>query len=271
MATQTPSTLGHRANEAARGAIADYVRGQAKIVESLGEHNGPRQAAALNALAEFVLSRDRTDERLYAIWNVAAFMGKTEPYEPGLEQRGFIVRLVSEGARPVSEVGDTRNELDAASVYDSSDFAQYKYEQLHGRINEAVAKAEGAERLEERAEKAEQRASDLQGELEAERTDIRALRAQLKHLQDKEQGGSAPMPSPLGEKPKPKEQPRRVKVEGHTGIYTKDSQRDGKRFEVGYTDPVTKKQAWLTLDADTSLEEAIQTRKELSESLEVAA
>jgi hypothetical protein len=264
-----PSTLNHRTNGSVQIAIADHVRAQAEIAAGIpGDHIGPRHAAALRAFAEYMAGLKPSDERVYAL-SVLSTLTESG-YEPGLEQRSLLARLAVERQPP--QVEATCNELVAAAA---DDFRQAREEEngwLKGELAEVEeTKLKAAEYL-ELAQKAERRASDLDSELEAANAALSEQAAQLEHLRGMlgtpNGNGSSAGDEDAAAKSKAKGKPRRVLVEGQTGIYERQSAKGVTEYEISYYDD-DRKRRWLMVGPD--LEEAIATREKLTEPLEAVA
>jgi hypothetical protein len=213
-----------------------------------------RQSAALDALASFIGEQEVADPRLFLLAEVAG----AQPGEKGwIHHKSFnptrsqsrIFFGLGLGAPVAPETAFIR--LVSAGLADTLRDHNIAHQRLEAQRRDADAARQEAEAKVAPLAEAEAERDRLSARLEAAGAQIATLQRRAADLE----GFVVAAADTDG--------PRRVKVEGETGIYQAPSREHGLLYEIGYPD-AEGKQRWKRLGPDASLEEARQVRERLA-------
>jgi len=243
------TTLGKRSNSDSvpvglKQLVTDQVK-QAQAALDLRDPGAARHIAALRAFDDSLGERGPhpTDPRMYALWLQQGAQGTIDNFTPGEMQTNLLARMGTWGPAPDPDV--TLNEFVAAGIEDLIAALQKKIGDANRLRDEAVEEAR------QKAADAD-RAAILEQELTEAREQVDGLSGELAEAK-----GTVTYLTQMGIGEQ-QAKPRRIKVEGETGIYFYETSF-GREFEVIWT--VDGKQK--TAKAGPDLQAAIALRAEL--------
>ncbi|MEZ5078400.1 MAG: hypothetical protein R2725_13270 [Solirubrobacterales bacterium] len=214
------------------------------------------QVAALQTLADYIGTLSSDDPRIWQQACVSGTRGDREEFHPvrGKLQERLLSSLGDLGATaPPPEV--SLAELLAAGVSDL-------IEDLSGKVSAAKAELERERVLNEELRKRSERGEELEvklGEANNEVSELKLARGRLQETVEhlKLQLSARPSGSDQG---RPREKPRRTRVDGHEGIYYREARDGSVVYQIGWSE--NGKQRWKTVGTD--LQKAIDLRAQLS-------
>lgn len=248
------TTLGYLAgSDATPHLIAQYAREQARVASDATEGEAVAHVEALNAFAEFLATRPRHDQRIYAMYRLMGATGNSDTYTPGEQQARLFGMLGSSGGIPTPLPDTTLSELVAAAVDDHLAVGGEQRAAMQQERDTALCDLEISEAARIEAESASAEVQQIRDELVAARAEADDLRGQAAHLRSMLPGKVEPAEAEVGS---PIVRPRRRAVEGYPGIYESERADGEIVYEIGFR--IDGKQKWETIGPD--FEKAVAAR-----------
>lgn len=254
------TTMGRWGGDGLPASLANHLRQQAiGAREAMRQMPGLRaHVAALEGLADYVGTVDAKDPLWWMLWILSAVQGNPYDFRPGRLQKQLLSQLAQSGPPPLAET--TFRELVAAGVNDAANLLWQRAKDAEEGERSAFDEAKSLQDRLDTLTDAETHLKEAHTEIETLTEERDELLRQFDYVREHlGEGFPADDLGPDGDSA-PKDS-RRTKVEGHTGVYSREDSEGNTIYEIGFFDD-QKKQRWRVVGLD--LEKAVSLREELA-------